>query len=151
MNHTLEHLSDPFRTLRRVSEILINGGILIIKGPNFASFDRTWHGTNWRGYSDRGHFYYFTIRTYYMALKKSGFYVQKIIFQYWDPVAHFKEVRLGDGIRVDHHPDAIIKSAFNEHNNPFLKAAGKALRVKARVLKLRGRDLTIYANEEITR
>jgi len=151
MNHTLEHLSDPFGTLRRVSEILINGGILIIKGPNFASFDRTWHGTNWRGYSDRGHLYYFTPRTYCMALEKAGFCVQKIIFQYWDPVAHFKEIRLGDGIRVDHPPDAITKSAFNDHNNHFLRAAGKALRVTARVLELRGRDLTIYANKEITR
>ena len=68
MYHTLEHLSHPLQSLKKVSEILSNDGVFVVKAPNLASFDRIWHGTKWRGYTDQSHFYYFTPKTYQMLL-----------------------------------------------------------------------------------
>lgn len=77
MYHILEHLPDPVRTLKRVSELLARDGVLIIKGPNLASFDRIWHGKKWRGYDLPFHLYHFTPETYRALLEKAGFSVQK--------------------------------------------------------------------------
>lgn len=145
MYHILEHLPDPLGTLKKISEIIADDGFLVIKGPNLASFDRIWHGSNWRGYSDKSHLYYFTPKTYQMMLEKAGFSVQKIMFQYWDPIAHLMEIRLEDGIRADHPPDAIKR--FKTHNNCFFKIIDKMTYIMAKLLNLKGRDITIYAKK----
>ena len=148
MYHVLEHLPDPLGTLKRVSEIIADDGVLVIKGPNLGSFDRIWHGKNWRGYSDRTHLYYFTPTTYRLILEKAGFSVQKMVFQYWDPVTHLMEIRLGDGIRADHPPDAIERLYnSNIYNSIVFKGINKIGYAMAKLLNLKGRDLTIYAKK----
>lgn len=149
MYHILEHLPNPIRSLKKVSEIIADVGVLIIKGPNLASFDRLWHGKNWRGYDLPRHLYHFTLQSYRMTLEKAGFSVQKIMFQYWDPVAHLMEIRLGDGIRKDHPPGSIekfIKSG--RYNNLIFKGIDKIEGIMAKLLNLKGRDLTIYSKKE---
>jgi 2-polyprenyl-3-methyl-5-hydroxy-6-metoxy-1,4-benzoquinol methylase len=153
MNHVLEHLSDPLRTLKKVSEIIAKDGVLIINGPNLNSFDRIWHGVNWRGYDLPYHLYHFTPITYQAMLEKAGFSVQRIIFRYWDPISHLLEIKLGDGIRADHHPHAfegITKRNIYQKakKNYVLKVITKIIRIMARVSCLRGRDLTIYAKKK---
>jgi 2-polyprenyl-3-methyl-5-hydroxy-6-metoxy-1,4-benzoquinol methylase len=145
MYHILEHLPDPLKTLKRVHTILKDGGTLLIKGPNLGSFDRIWHGKNWRGYEPL-HFYYFTPGTYNLILKKAGFFVQKVIFQYWDPFFHLMEIRLGDGIRADHPSDVIENSKLNNNISKFF---GVSIRKVTGLLNLKGRDLTIYAKKDI--
>lgn len=145
MYHALEHLPDPFKTLKKVSKIIADGGVLVIKGPNFGSFDRIWHGINWMGYRVPIHLYYFTLLTYRMILEKASFSVQNIIFQYWDPIAHLAEIRLGDGIRADHPSDAIARFSKGKiKGNLFLKSVSKMLQITSRLLSLKGRDLTIF-------
>ena len=152
MNHVLEHLPDPIKTLKKVSEIIAKEGILIINGPNLNSFDRIWHGRKWRGYTDRTHLYFFTPKTYRMIIEEAGFSVQRIIFSYWDPISHLLEIKLGDGIRADHPPHAF--EGITERNiyqkakkNYILNVITKMIRIMARVSCLRGRDLTIYAKK----
>jgi len=146
MYHVLEHLPNPLETLKRVSEIIADGGVLVIKGPNLASFDRIWHGTNWRGYDLPLHLYHFNPKTYRMMLERAGFSIQKIFFQDWDPIAHLMEMRLGDGVRGDHPSDAIEKfRRSRRYNNVIFKATNKIAHIATRLLGIRGRDLTIYA------
>ncbi len=148
MYHILEHLSHPLQSLKKVSEKLSNDGVLVVKGPNLASFDRIWHGTNWRGYTVQYHFYYFTQKTYQMLLERAGFSIQKIVFQYWDPISRLKEIKLGDGIRADHPSDVFEKFyRSKEYNNLIFKGIYKIGYVIARLLNLKGRDLTIYAKK----
>lgn len=144
MYHNLEHLPNPLKTLKRVSELLSDDGILVVKGPNLASFDRIWHGKKWRGYDLPLHLYHFTPQTYLTILERADFSMQNIIFQYWDPVTHLMAIRLGDGIRADHPPDAI---KFKTHNNCFFKIIDKMTYIMAKLLNLKGRDLTIYAKK----
>jgi len=150
MYHILEHLPNSSRSLKKVSEIITNDGVLIIKGPNLGSFDRVWHGNNWYGFSDKSHLYYFTPNTYQMILERAGFSVQKIVFQYWDPLAHLMEIKLGDGIRADHPSDAIKKFSKGKKNSSLVsRGIRRILHITTRLLNLRGRDLTIYAKKKI--
>ena len=144
MYHILEHLPDPLGTLKKISETIAGDGFLVIKGPNLASFDRVWHGENWRGYTDRSHLYYFTPKTYQTILESAGFSVQKTIFQHWNPIAHLMEIRLGDGIRADHPSDTIKKS---NRNSFVFKGISKGMHIMTKLLNLKGRDLTIYAKK----
>lgn len=146
MYHILEHLPDPLKTLKRVLGLIVNSGVLIIKGPNLASFDRMWHGANWRGYDLPFHLYHFTPKTYSMILDKAGFTVQKIILKPWNTDAHLKEMRLGDGTRADHPPRAIERfNKSNTKNNFIFKGINKMMDITTKLLSLKGRDLTIYA------
>lgn len=147
MYHILEHLSHPLQSLKKVSEILSNDGVLVVKSPNLASFDRIWYGTNWRGYT-RFHLYYFTPKTYQMLLERAGFSIQKIVFQYWDPISHLKEIKLGDGIHAD-HPSDIFEKFYRskKYNNLIFKSIYKIVYFMAKLLNLKGRDLTIYAKK----
>lgn len=146
MYHVLEHLPNPLKTLKRVSEILANDGVLVIKGPNLASFDRIWHGKNWRGYDPPFDLYHFNPKTYRMMLTKAGLSIQKIVFQYWDPLAHLLEIRLGDGLRGD-HPSDVIENFYRSRgcNNVIFKGINKITHTITRLLSIKGRDLTIYA------
>ncbi len=143
MYHVLEHLPNPSNTLEKVYDILDTNGVLIINGPNFASFDRIWHGKEWRGYDLPFHLYHFTPDTYRAFLEKTGFSVQKIKFQYWNPVIHLMEIGLGDGIKADHPPETVKVS----DNSIFLKSINKVGFILAKLLNLKGRDLTIYAKK----
>ncbi len=144
--HTLEHLPDPLGSLRKVSKVLNGDGVLVIKGPNLASFDRKWHGKNWRGYDPPFHLYYFTPKTYRKLLEKAGFSVQKVKFQYWGLITHLQEIRLGGGMRADHPSDA-IRRLNKTYNNLIFKGISKVAYIAMRLLNLRGRDLTIYAKK----
>jgi len=138
------------RVLKKVSEIIADGGVLIIKGPNLGSFDRVWHGNKWYGFSDKSHLYYFTPNTYQMILKRAGFSIQKIVFQYWDPVTHLMEIKLGDGIRADHPSETIDKFIKSKKYSSFIsKGIKRVLHITTRLLKLKGRDLTIYAKKKV--
>lgn len=145
MYHTLEHLPDPLRSLKRVSEMISDDAVLVIKGPNLASFDRIWHGKNWRGYDPPRDLYYFTPKSYRTILEKANLAVQKIIFQHWNPVVHIMEIRFGGGIRADHPPGAIKRSRI--YKNPSFRIINKMTYIMTNLLSLRGRDLTIYAKK----
>ena len=148
MYHILEHLPDPLRTLKRILELLADDGVLVVKGPNLGSFDRIWHGKKWRRYDVPFHLYYFTPKTYGLILEKAGFSVQKMIFQYWDPIAHLMEIKIGDGIRADHPSDAIEKFRKSKaYNNLIFKGLNKVMYTVAKLLNLKDRDLTIYAKK----
>ncbi|MFC1576780.1 class I SAM-dependent methyltransferase [Candidatus Omnitrophota bacterium] len=145
----LEHYFDPVGSLKKMIGLLREGGTLVIKGPNLASFDRVWHGKKWLGFHTPYHLYYFTPETYRMMLEKAGFSVEGMVFQYWNPVVHLMEMGLGDGARADHCPDDVVKfdkSRIEIH--PAFKALNRAWGVAAHVLNLKGRDVIIYAKKK---
>ena len=146
--HLLEHLPDPLGTLKKIGVLMAPDGTLVVKGPNLAGFDRIWHGKDWRGYDIPFHLYDFTPKTYQIMLEKAGFSIQKKVFQYWNPIAHLKEIKLGDGIRADHPPEAIRKLGGNRRYNNFIfKGIKKVGFTIAKLLRLKGRDITIYARK----
>ena len=76
--------------------------------------------------------------------------MQKIIFQYWNPIAHLMEIKLGDGVRADHPPDAINEFVKSKKNSSLVsKSVRRILNISTKLLSLKGRDLTIYAKKKV--
>jgi 2-polyprenyl-3-methyl-5-hydroxy-6-metoxy-1,4-benzoquinol methylase len=48
-NHSLEHLPDPARSLRRAAALLREGGTVAVAVPNFACWQRRVFGSRWFG------------------------------------------------------------------------------------------------------
>lgn len=56
----LEHVEDPVALLSAVRPVLISGGIVVIKVPNYASLNRRLRGRRWCGLRFPDHVNYFT-------------------------------------------------------------------------------------------
>jgi 2-polyprenyl-3-methyl-5-hydroxy-6-metoxy-1,4-benzoquinol methylase len=60
MWHVLEHIDKLEDTLKRIKELLITKGILILALPNSNSYDAKIYRENWAGYDVPRHLYHFT-------------------------------------------------------------------------------------------
>lgn len=81
-------------------------------------------------------------------LEKADFYIERINYQYWNPVTHLLEIELGDGIRADHSSVLVHKFIKNKHyNNIIIKGISVFGYGVAKLINLKGRDLTIYAKK----
>jgi SAM-dependent methyltransferase len=68
----IEHTPDPMHVLRRVNEVLVPGGLLIVNYPDIGSWIARAMGRKWPFLSSV-HLYYFTRRTITAALDRAGF------------------------------------------------------------------------------
>ncbi len=73
MRSYLEHEARPLEVLEESYRILKPGGVVIIKVPNFASFNRKLTGRKWVGFRYPDHLNYFTPKTLEKMGEKAGF------------------------------------------------------------------------------
>jgi len=144
----LEHLPDPSNTLLKVNEFLKDGGLLVIKGPNFGSFDRIWHGEKWKGYSDKTHLYYFNIKNYKNILIKNNFKINETKPQIWNPFLHILEGLSDDSFRADHLSGYVRNKYQGLLKNPIIKIFNKIFLLLPYILNIKGRDVTIIAKKK---
>lgn len=57
---TVEHLAEPVAVLRKCRRLLRDGGILVVKTPNFSSLNRRLLRGGWSGYKLPEHRFFFT-------------------------------------------------------------------------------------------
>ncbi|CAA7612123.1 class I SAM-dependent methyltransferase [Magnetospirillum sp. UT-4] len=73
MFHVIEHVSDPFETLRTISRWLSPGGVLVIETPNTDSLDFRLFSTGlWGGYHIPRHWTLFDSRSLERLLRRCG-------------------------------------------------------------------------------
>jgi 2-polyprenyl-3-methyl-5-hydroxy-6-metoxy-1,4-benzoquinol methylase len=70
---SIEHLQDPLWTLRKVSDRLAEGGLLLLSTGVWGCFNQIVAGKAWGIIAPEGHLYYFSKRTMRMFLEKAGF------------------------------------------------------------------------------
>jgi len=78
MSSFLEHEIQPLPLLREAARTLRDGGSVLIKVPNYASWNRVLRGTRWCGYRWPDHVNYFTPRTLAAAARAAGLQVQRM-------------------------------------------------------------------------
>lgn len=76
--HVLEHVSDPMRFLLACRKLLRNGGMLMLKTPNVASWIAKRTKADWGWLSPPAHIHLLSPGSLELALRKSGFRVQEI-------------------------------------------------------------------------
>jgi SAM-dependent methyltransferase len=86
--HVIEHLRDPIEFLKRCRELLREGGVLILKTPNVASWIAQRTGPYWEWLSPPAHIHLFSAGTLELVLQKTGFGAEKIWSQRGDAHNH---------------------------------------------------------------
>lgn len=74
--HVLEHLHDPFETLRSCARLLRAGGLLSVSVPNFDGFQAHCFRSNWFALDLPRHLYHFRLATLKSCLDDAGFEVR---------------------------------------------------------------------------
>lgn len=69
----IEHEWRPLDALRAAHRVLKPGGVLVIKTPNYASWNRFIMGKDWCGYHTPAHCNYFTPKTLSRILREANF------------------------------------------------------------------------------
>ena len=73
MHSFLEHEVAPAEVLKESRRVLTKNGVLIIKVPNLATWNRRfWHGSKWPGFRYPDHVNYFTPATLERLIRQSG-------------------------------------------------------------------------------
>lgn len=92
LNHTFEHLEDPFKSLEKIYSILEKDGLLLIDVPNFGSFSANTMKTKWSLLLPLEHPWHFTSQSLQLLLKQKKYEVETIysasgVWDYADPFA----------------------------------------------------------------
>lgn len=77
MRSFLEHDIRPLEVLTEARRLLLRDGILIIKVPNYASWNRHLRGENWCGLRFPDHVNYFTPKTLEKMVRRAGLSVYR--------------------------------------------------------------------------
>jgi SAM-dependent methyltransferase len=78
MSSFLEHEIQPLPLLREAARALRAGGEVLIKVPNYASWNRRIRGRRWCGYRWPDHVNYFTPQTLAAMARRAGFAVKRM-------------------------------------------------------------------------
>jgi ubiquinone/menaquinone biosynthesis C-methylase UbiE len=77
MSAYLEHECQPLEVLRNAARCLQTGGVVVIKVPNFASWNRRIMGPRWCGFRYPDHVNYFTPQNLFRIAQKAGLKVRR--------------------------------------------------------------------------
>ncbi len=75
---TIEHLEEPFLYLKKISDQLADGGVVVLTTGDIASFLATLRGEKWRQIHPPSHLFYFSEKTIRRALEQHGLEVLNI-------------------------------------------------------------------------
>jgi len=79
LNHVIEHVPDPIRTLTECSRVLKPKGKLILFTPNNASLGHRLFKEYWRGLEPPRHLHVFSMNSMHRALAMAGFQEIKVL------------------------------------------------------------------------
>lgn len=76
--HTLEHIPEPFRYLRRIQKLLKKPGLLVVQVPNRASFQARLFGWRWYGLDCPRHVCNYSTYAVLYLLGRCGFRIRRV-------------------------------------------------------------------------
>ena len=76
--HSLEHMTDPFRYLKKLRKLLREEGTLIVQVPNVQSFQARFFGSRWYGLDCPRHVCNYSTFSLLHVLGRSGYRIQQV-------------------------------------------------------------------------
>lgn len=100
INHTLEHVDEPFKVLEKIKQILKPGGLLMIGVPNFASLKSQFLKQNWNHILPKEHKWQYSPKSLKFLIEAAGYrtvsiYTASGIFEHQNPVKEVVNSLLG--------------------------------------------------------
>ncbi len=80
MNHSFEHISNPKETVKYAYEMLVPGGVCIIRIPTSSSFAWKHYGVDWFQLDAPRHFFLHSVESIKLLAIQFGFVFEKMIF-----------------------------------------------------------------------
>ncbi len=77
MSSFLEHERHPLRLLKQLATVLTSDGVIVLKVPNFACWNRVIRGGKWCGFRYPDHVNYFTPATLQRLAREAGYTVTR--------------------------------------------------------------------------
>ena len=137
MMQVLEHVSDPYSTLKEVYRILKPGGIFVMETPRYDTLMFKLLGKRERNLSCNGHIYFFTTSTLEKLATKGGFTVLKTDY-------------VGRSLTLDRLFDVLGGISKSQLIQKILKEVGVKLPLNKISLSLNVRDMQrIYLKNPI--
>lgn len=114
----LEHECRPLSVLRRLHSILTACGVVVLKVPNFACWNRMLRGRKWCGFRFPDHVSYFTPQTFQRLAQEAGFVVSRQTFLDKFPLSDNMYAVLRKNAEPTHPPGPAAGSDSNRKSSP---------------------------------
>jgi ubiquinone/menaquinone biosynthesis C-methylase UbiE len=80
LNHSFEHLSDPFETLASAARLLADDGVCLIRVPTVSSLAWEHYKEKWLILGAPLHFYLHSVESVKYMAEKSGFCLDRVVY-----------------------------------------------------------------------
>lgn len=131
-NHSFEHISDPIKTIKKVSELLLENGVCLIRTPTTSSYAWERYRHNWVQIDAPRHFFIYSIESIKILANQAGLTLKNIIYdstslQFWGSEQYVKDIPLYSSISYRNNPH---KSIFSSREIAYFKRKAKSLNKK---------------------
>ncbi|PXF61271.1 MAG: class I SAM-dependent methyltransferase [Candidatus Methanogaster sp.] len=98
-NHSFEHIPDQLETLSKISKILSENGVCLIRMPVKTKCIWNRYSVDWVQIDAPRHFFLHTLKSFELLVEKSGLSIQDVIFdstefQFWGSESYKRDVPL---------------------------------------------------------
>jgi SAM-dependent methyltransferase len=116
LNHSLEHIPDPFSTLSELGRLLLPGHCLVVRIPVIPSFAWEKYGVHWVQLDAPRHLFIHTVKSMSLLSERTGFRLADVVYdstelQFWGSEQYLKDIPLRDKRSYDVNPS---KSFFTK-------------------------------------
>ena len=131
-NHSFEHISDPIKTIKKVSELLLENGLCLIRTPTTSSYAWEKYRHNWVQIDAPRHFFIYSIESIKILANQAGLTLKNIIYdstglQFWGSEQYVNNIPLCSSISYQNNPD---KSIFSSREIAYFERKAKSLNKK---------------------
>ncbi len=92
LNHSIEHVKNPIKVMKKLREIIKDDGIVLIRTPLADSYAFKKYKQDWCHLDAPRHILIFTHKSMKISAKKSGFKIKKIIYDATEDTFRFSEL-----------------------------------------------------------
>lgn len=120
LHHSFEHLPDPLETLREIHRLLADEKFCLLRIP-VANYAWEKYGINWVQFDAPRHLFLYTEKSLRILAEKSGFTVEKVVydseeFQFWASEYYAKDIAMNDPnwFKLDFEQSLFTKKQFDD-------------------------------------